>query len=78
MNTFVSNDGRVIEVIEKTIEIPYWSPLGRHVQISTRLEFRDTGLRRDGNISALPTNVGSTNEHEPMSRLWTADHTRNR
>jgi len=48
MNTFVLEDGRVIEVIEETIEIPYWSPLGKHVQISTRYKFRDTGERRDG------------------------------
>ena len=48
MNTFVLEDGRVIEVIEETIEIPYWSPLGKHVQISTRYKLRDTGERRDG------------------------------
>lgn len=45
MKIFVSEDGRVFEVIEKTIEIPYWSPLGRQVQISTTYEFRDTGER---------------------------------
>ena len=39
--TFVSQDGRVIEVIERVIEIPYWSPLGRHVQHKTVYEYRE-------------------------------------
>lgn len=51
MNTFVSDDGRVIEVIERTIEIPYYSPFGRHVQTRTTYEFRDTGERLDSTDS---------------------------
>lgn len=59
MKTFVTADGRVIEVIERITEIPYWSPLGRHVQISTRYEYRDTGIRRDANVPASTTDAGS-------------------
>ncbi|OKS75503.1 hypothetical protein PsaNZ64_10185 [Pseudomonas syringae pv. actinidiae] len=39
MKTFVADDGRLIGVIEQKIELPYWTPYGRQVQIRTDYEF---------------------------------------
>lgn len=38
MKTFVLDDGRLIGVIEHKVEVPYWTPYGRQVQIRPEYE----------------------------------------
>ncbi|QVK33029.1 hypothetical protein [Pseudomonas syringae] len=52
MKTFVADDGRLIGVIEQKIELPYWTPYGRQVQVRTEYEFIDTSERPGTNGSA--------------------------
>jgi hypothetical protein len=59
METFVNDDGEVIQVIEKIIEIRYSVHGLEMVQRKVERQYRNTGKRRDDNDLASLTNAGS-------------------